>query len=85
MSNPLLRLLGPMTKAEKTLYYERCAKAEKLLGHGLNGDHALYIAERTKQGEECRLNALKELTEEKEELRPSRSTPTSPEQPDLGL
>lgn len=77
-------LLGPMTPAEKQLYYQRCAKAEELLGHKLNEKQAIYIAERTKQGEECRLKALKELN--KSELRPSRSkSPTSPEQSDLGL
>ena len=80
----MVGLLGPMAKVEKTLYYERCAKAEKLLGHTLNEKQARYVAERTKQGEECRLKALKELNEEKQQRRPSRST-TSPEQPDLGL
>ena len=70
-----------MTNVEKTLYYERCATGEKLLDRTLNEQQALYIAERTKQGEKCRLEALKELNE-KTELRPSRS---APDQAELGL
>lgn len=79
-----MKLLGPMTKVEKSLYYERCGTAEKLLDRSLNGEQALYIAERTKQGEQCRLKALREMNETLK-LRPSRAAPTSPEQPELSL
>lgn len=71
-------LLGTMTSDEKRLYYERCGKAHELLKTPLNELQARYIAERTKQGEECRLKPLKLLA--------TKELPRqSPAQADLGL